>query len=89
MRQARRTQGILQAETKTIDGVHHTLTVWESEARMRRFLYQGAHREAIRAFPDIATGKTFDFETDRVPEWDEVHALWGERGREYTAPLKD
>ncbi len=84
MRQAKRASGNLQAEAKTIDGVHHTLTVRESEAHMRRFLYRGAHREAIGAFPDIATGKTFGFETERVPDWSEVHALWRERGRAYT-----
>lgn len=89
MRQAKRAQGNLQAEAKTIDGVHHTLTVWESEAHMRRFLYRGAHRQAIRAFPAIATGKTFGFETEQVPGWDAVPALWHEHGREYTAPLKD
>ncbi len=75
---------ICKLKRKTIDGVHHTLTVRESEAHMRRFLYRGAHREAIGAFPDIATGKTFGFETERVPDWSEVHALWRERGRAYT-----
>ena len=64
-------------------GYQHTLTVWESERAMRRFLYQGAHKQAIKAFPDIATGKTFGFETDRVPSWDEVPTLWAEHGREY------
>lgn len=87
MRQARRAQGNLKAEAKTIHGVHHTLTVWESEADMRRFLYRGAHRAAIRAFPNIATGKTFGFAASEVPSWDEVHALWRARGRDY-APLK-
>lgn len=85
MRQARRASGNLRAEVKTIDGVQHTLTVWESEADMRRFLYRGAHRVAIAAFPAIASGKTFGFETDRVPDWDEVHALWHKRGRDYEA----
>jgi len=86
MRQARRADGILSAEAKTIQGVHHTRTVWKSEADMRRFLYRGAHRQAIRAFPDIAIGKTFGFVTPKVPDWDEVHVLWRERGRDYVVP---
>lgn len=85
MGQARRAPGNILAEAKTIDGVHHTRTVWESEADMRRFLYRGAHRAAIRAFPDIASGKTFGYAADDVPDWDEVHALWLERGRDYAA----
>ncbi len=85
MRQARRARGNIRAEAKTIDGVHHTLTVWEREADMRRFLYRGAHRAAIGAFPAIASGKTFGYEADTVPDWDEVHALWRERGRDYKA----
>lgn len=83
MRQAQRAPGNLQASAKTIAGVRHTLTVWESKAAMRAFLYSGAHKKAIRAFPAIATGKTFGFEGDRVPNWDEVHRLWQERGRDY------
>lgn len=50
---------------------------------MRRFLYRGAHHQAIGVFPDIATGTTFGFETKQVPDWDDVHALWRERGRAY------
>jgi len=86
VRQARHARGILKAELNTINGVRHTLTVWESEADMRRFLYQGAHRAAIRVFPNIATGKTFGFTTTEVPGLDDVHALWHERGRDYAPP---
>ena len=82
-RQVKASEGNISAEVKAINGVQHTLTVWDSERAMRRFLYQGAHKEAIKAFPDIATGKTFGFETDRVPSWDEVPTLWAEHGREY------
>ncbi len=83
MRQARQAPGNLQARAKTIAGVRHTLSVWESKAAMRAFLYAGAHKRAIKAFPIIATGQTFGFESDRVPDWDEVHRLWQEHGRDY------
>ncbi len=76
-------EGNISAGVKAIDGVQHTLTAWESERAMRRFLYQGAHKNAIKAFPDIATGKTFGFETDRVPDWGEIPALWAKHSREY------
>lgn len=82
-RQARRAAGNLRAETGTIDGVHHTLTVWENEAAMRDFIRSGAHRRAVRAFRSIASGKTFGFETTEAPEWSAVHRLWQDRGVEY------
>ena len=82
-RQARRAAGNLRAETGTINGVHHTLTVWESEAAMRDFIRSGAHRQAMRAFRTIASGKTFGFEATEIPDWNAVHRLWAERGREY------
>ena len=85
MRQAKQAPGNLQATAKTIAGVHHTLSVWESKAAMRAFLYAGAHKQAIKAFPIIATGKTFGFESDHVPDWDEVHRLWHEHGRDYAS----
>ncbi len=83
MWQAQQAPGNFKATARTIDGVRHTLTVWESKAAMRAFLYSGAHKQAIRAFPAIATGKTFSFESDRVPDWEEVHRLWHEHGRDY------
>ena len=83
MLQAKRSDGNILAEARTINGVHHTLTVWESEEAMRRFLYRGAHRHAIKAFPSIASGKTFGFVTDAPPRWDQVHEIWLAWGKDY------
>ncbi|MEO1016671.1 MAG: hypothetical protein AAFY56_03135 [Pseudomonadota bacterium] len=79
--QAQNAPGILKAEAKTIDGVHHTLTVWVSEDAMRTFLRSGAHRRAIRIFSVIATGKTFGFATSTPPSWNDAHRLWQERAQ--------
>ena len=87
MAQAQRAPGNLRAEARMIDGIHHTLSVWETEAAMRRYLVSGAHGRAMRAFAGIGSGKTLGFETDRVPDWSEVHALWQTRGREVQAPV--
>lgn len=84
--QARNSSGSLLVEAKTIRGVRHTLTVWNSRSDMTEFLYSGAHKRAIKAFPEIATGKTFSYESDSVPDWAEVHARWLEQGLEY-API--
>ncbi len=50
---------------------------------MRNFLYSGAHAKAIKVFGLIATGNTFGYVTANIPTWDDVRALWHERGREY------
>ncbi len=82
MNQAQRAPGNLRAETRSINGVHHTLSVWENEAAMRTYLTAGAHLRAMKAFPAMATGKVVGFSTDRVPDWTEVHELWRTKGRE-------
>ena len=89
MRQARRACGNLCAENRTINGVHHTLSVWETKTAMHDFLYSGAHKRAIDATPSFATGKTLGFVTDTVPGWDEVQDLWRKRGRGYGAATQE
>ena len=81
--QAKKAEGNISAALNSINRVKHTRTVWENEAAMRAFAYSGAHRKAIAAFPAIATGKTFGYETEAVPDWDEVHDLWRKRGKDY------
>ena len=82
MVQARSAPGNISAETRTIDGVHHTLSVWTDKAAMQDYLATGPHLEAMRRFPAIATGKTVGFLTTEVPDWAQVHAIWVEMGRE-------
>ncbi|MEL6235511.1 MAG: hypothetical protein AAFR46_14000 [Pseudomonadota bacterium] len=80
MAQAKQSEGNISADARTINGIHHTLTVWDSEQAMRRFLYRGAHRHAIKAFSSFATGKTIGFLADQPPPWDQVHDIWRESG---------
>ncbi len=82
MTQAKRAPGNRSAEARTIDGVHHTLSVWDDEQAMRAYLGSGAHLRALRAFRQIATGKTIGFVANAAPSWDEVHDIWLSRGRE-------
>ncbi|MDB5643676.1 MAG: hypothetical protein JWN07_2993 [Hyphomicrobiales bacterium] len=82
MIQAKRAQGIRSADQRLIAGVHHTVTVWDDEAAMRAYLRSGPHLQAMRAFRQIATGKTIGFVAEAAPSWDEVHEIWVTRGRE-------
>lgn len=81
MAQARAASGLLRAEARRIDGVHHTLTVWESRDAMRAFLRTGAHATAMRVFPRFATGKVFGYAADAPPDWPDALALWQAHGR--------
>jgi len=81
MMQAKRAPGNLKAETRFIDGVHHTLTAWTDEAAMRAYLVTGAHLMAMKVFRRMATGSVIGFSTDSVPDWTEARRIWEERGR--------
>lgn len=81
--QAKRSDGNLHVAVGTINGVHHTLSAWTSRDALNAFLYSGAHAKAIRAFPAIATGKTFGYESDTIPDWETVHRIWLDHGRDY------
>jgi hypothetical protein len=50
---------------------------------MQAFIYSGAHKKAIAAFRKIASGKTLGFESEVIPSWEEVRAMWEEQGRNY------
>ena len=85
MAQAQAAPGCLYAEARTVDGVHHTLTAWENEDAMRRYVRSGAHLKAMRSFDAIATGEVIGFAAPGVPSWDEALAVWRERGRPVAA----
>lgn len=82
MEQARQSSGLIRAEARTIKGVHHTISIWDNESSMRKFLVTGAHLKAMRSFNQIATGKTVGFMTAKPPEWSQVHDTWIHYGQE-------
>lgn len=83
MAQVQKADGCLAASAKTINGIHHTRSVWRSREDMLACIRTGAHLDAMKVFHKIATGKTLGFDTKRVPDWDEVHRIWETQGREY------
>lgn len=82
MVQARRAPGNLKAETRTVGGVHHTLSVWTDERAMRGFLASGAHRQAMLVFHAIATGRTIGFTAQRSPDWEGALQRWQSEAKE-------
>jgi len=68
---------------KKINGHQCTLTAWESREQMLNFMRSGVHLKAMKAFDSIATGKTYGYETNTIPGWDQAFALLQEKGRVY------
>ena len=81
LQQAKAAPGNISASARTINGVHHSVSVWIDRSAMTAYLASGAHLQAMRLLPRIATGKTYGFTTDRVPDWSEIPAMWQEHGR--------
>jgi hypothetical protein len=81
MVQARRAPGNRFAAARMIDGVHHTLSIWDSRDAMLAYLRSGAHAQALRAFRGIGQGKTYGFETDTPPGWSDVPGLYAVHAR--------
>lgn len=81
--QAKKTEGNLSVDVKTIKGVHHTVSLWKTKENMQKFVYSGAHMEAIKKFSKIATGKTFGYSGNTLPSWTEVHEMWKSKAKSY------
>lgn len=81
MQQAQRAPGNLSVAARTIDGTHHTLSLWSDRAAMRAYLGAGAHRAAMRASRSIGTGAVYGYEGDAAPDWADVPALLRAHGR--------
>ncbi len=81
--QADSAPGILYSEVKQINKFQHTLTAWESKAHMLKYIHSGAHLKAMKIFRKIAIGKTYGYETNLIPSWEEAHDLWLKNGKEY------
>lgn len=78
--QARKAKGNLHVAARPVNGVQHTVTAWESREAMLDYIRSGAHLDAMKAFHRIAEGSTFSLVAERLPDWEEVHRLWKERG---------
>ncbi|MEJ1935079.1 antibiotic biosynthesis monooxygenase, partial [Nostoc sp. NIES-2111] len=75
-RQARSAPGNLATSLRSSDGVYHTMTVWSDRAAMLAYLAAGAHREAMRAYHSLGSGKTLGFTAAEAPGWPEALARW-------------
>ena len=82
MAQAQAAKGNISASARTVAGIEHTLTIWESRQEMLTYLRQGAHLQAMKASRSMGSyGKVHGYETDTIPSWDEALVTWAKHGR--------
>jgi hypothetical protein len=80
--QAQTANGILFSQVKRKGGFQCTLTAWESRDHMLHFMRSGAHLKA-KAFHQIATGRTYGYESDQIPTWDSAYSDLINKGKVY------
>lgn len=81
--QAKTAPGNLFCETRRVKGYQCTLTAWENKDLMRAFMKNGVHLQAMKAFHKIATGRTYGYESEVIPNWNEAFELLQEKGKNY------
>ena len=88
MADAQAADGNLLAETRTISGVHHTLSVWRDRAAMLAYLRSARHARAMRRFDGLAEGRVHGYHSPTMPNWDDALARYHADGRDVyrTAP---
>ena len=79
--QARKASGNLFCEAKKVADIHHTLTAWKSEDDLINYISSGTHLKAMKTFSKIATGKTYRFEADEIPTWEEAVEIWNSKAK--------
>lgn len=79
--QAKQAKGVLSADVKKIDVYHCTLSSWNSREEMLVYLRAGAHLTAMKAFHKIATGRSYGYEAETLPTWEEAFKLVMEKGK--------
>jgi len=82
-RQAETSKGNLHTSVKNMHGYQCTVSAWESREVMLEFMRSGVHLKAMKAFHSIATGRTYGYESESIPSWDEAYTLLQEKGKNY------
>jgi hypothetical protein len=47
------------------------------------FMKNGVHLKAMKSFRSIAIGRTYGYESDKIPSWEEAYTLLELNGKNY------
>lgn len=81
--EAKSAKGNLYSAVRKINGYNCTLSAWESRDAMLVFMKNGVHLKAMKTFHSIATGRTYGYESDTIPSWEEAFKLLETKGKNY------
>lgn len=80
--QAKRSPGFVKMKNTGWWKLHYTLSIWDSAEAIRQFARTGAHLAAMKESANLASEiRTYTFEGDRIPTWDEAKQLLDLKGR--------
>lgn len=82
-RQAQTAEGNIFCQVKKIEGFQCTLTAWETREHMLQFMRGGVHLKAMKSFPKIATGLTYGYEGEEIPDWKQAFQFLKNHGANY------
>ena len=71
-RAAQKAEGCLICESKTVNGYHHTFTVWRDKTSMMNYRASPVHLKTMKVFSRIAYGKVYGYETSNIPTWNDA-----------------
>jgi len=60
---------------------HSTMSLWDDRTAMVEFLISTEHREAMKVFDKIGTGRVYGYEASHLPDWSEAKDLLKDHGR--------
>ena len=81
MMQAKKAAGNISADARSVNGTHHTLSVWRDKDSMLAYLRGGAHLKAMKNYKSLGSGSVYGFHADEAPNWENALKLWREQGR--------
>jgi hypothetical protein len=81
-KQAKLQTGFIQLKNTGFAYLHFTCSAWQNENAMKEFARSGAHLEAMKNSASLAEEiRTYTYETDHLPTWQEVKVLLFEKGK--------
>jgi len=81
-KQAKSEKGFVKMKNTGFGYEHFTLSVWQSEADLKRFARSGEHSTAMKHTRELATEvRTYTYSSDTLPGWKEAKLLLKNRSK--------